>query len=90
MYGSLTNHQIRLNSSSSHNTTSGVAVGEGETVFPVRHDPARGNKGLIKARPELIIVVEYLGRLPALGMIFQERVMVTFLWLSSPLPSSQK
>ena len=33
---------------------------------------------------------QHLGRLPALGMIFQDRVMVTFLWLTSPLPSSQK
>ena len=54
MYGSLTNHQIRLPSSSSHDTTGGVAVGEGETVFPVRHDPAGENEGLINSRPELI------------------------------------
>ena len=32
----------------------------------------------------------YLGRFPAFGMIFHERVMVTFLCATRPLPSSQK
>ena len=39
---------------SSHDTTGGVGVGEGETVFPVGHYPARG-MGLINTRTELII-----------------------------------
>ena len=58
-----------------HDSAGGVGVREGETVFTRRHDTEK----IIELEIFSYRILDYYrGRLPALGMIFQDSVMVTF------------